>query len=94
MQTELHEAQRKVAETARANERLVLAARGAAAAYCSRMLVSRSVEFKRRAFASWLVAVSCADVDNRVYEVEERARQNLMMQAKTFQSRLELLAME
>jgi hypothetical protein len=37
--------------------------------------------------------VRCADAANRAYEVEERARQNLMMQARTFQTRLELLAM-
>ena len=93
MQLELQEAQRKAAVAERANEKLVLAARGAAAAYCSRVLHGRSVEATRRAFGSWIVAVRCADAANRAYEVEERARQNLMMQARTFQTRLELLAM-
>ena len=57
------------------------------------MLHGCSVEATRRAFGSWIVAVRCADAANRAYEVEERARQNLMMQARTFQTRLELLAM-
>ena len=94
LQTELQEAQRQAAQTARENEKLVLAARGAAAAYCSRVLVGRNYEAARRAFGAWLVAVRLAEASDKVYEVEERARQHLVAQARTFQSRLELLAME
>ena len=68
-----------------------MATRGAAAAYCARVLGGRGLEGLRRAFGAWLAVALRAEVDDRVYEVEERARQQLMVQARTFQARLELL---
>ena len=66
----------------------MLAARAAAAAYCSRVLVSRGRESLRHAFGGWLEASLRVEMTDRVYEVEERTRQQLMTQARTFQARL------
>ena len=91
LQTELQEAQRQTAAERRMNERLRQAAKAAAAAYCLRLLVSRNRHLLMHALQVWLVASLEYAVADRVYTVEERARQQLMLQARTFQVRLEAL---
>ena len=84
-------ASRKAARLARANERLVAAAKGGAAAYCLRTLTGRSREAMRHALSRWLVCACEADAVDRLYASEERGRQQLLLQAQAFQSRLEAL---
>ena len=91
MRAQLNESERELNEMRRSNERMVEAARAAAAAYCARSLVSRSRDACRRAFSGWFMAACRTEADERIHEVEEGARQHMMAQARTFQARLELL---
>ena len=75
----------------RTNTELVRAARGAAAAYCSRTLVGRQREVLTSALTRWRVAAVESEAEDRLYAVEERARQQLMLQAQSFHERLDLL---
>ena len=88
---ELVEAQRQLAGSQRARERLAQASRGAAAAYCCRLLLSRTRGQLDRALSRWRIAASEADARDRTYAAEERARQQLLQQAQNFQARLQLL---
>ena len=91
LQAELQEAQRETLTTRRNNEKLRNNARAAAAAYCLRLLVGRHRDGLARSFARWSVACAESEAADRVYAVEERAKQQLMLQAHSFQVRLEAL---
>ena len=56
MRAQLNESERELNEMRRSNERMVEAARAAAAAYCARSLASRSRDACRRAFSGWFKA--------------------------------------
>lgn len=91
LQAELREAQRETAEATRANERQARAKRTFAAAYCLRLLKGRTRERLRHLLYVWLVAAREADAADRVYASEERFRQQLVVQAQSFQARLDAL---
>ena len=91
LQAELHESQRELGRVQRECDKLLMASRGAAAAYCARVLLGRRHDALRSFLHRWGVAATAAWATDRVYEVEERARQHLMVQAHHFQTRLDEL---
>ena len=67
------------------------ARKASAATGIRRMMLGRNRGQMAHALTKWFVACAEAEAANQVYTVEERARQQLMMQARTFQAKLEAL---